>query len=73
MQDWVAVTGIDGFNLTYVVAHETFVDFVDLVVPELQRRSVYPSEYRAGSLRDKLFGNGSRLTDSHPAAAYRRR
>jgi long-chain alkane monooxygenase len=36
--DWVEATGVDGFNLAYAVTPETFADFVDLVVPELQRR-----------------------------------
>lgn len=71
LEDWVAATGIDGFNLTYVVAHETFADFVDLVVPELQRRGVYKRDYRAGTLREKLFERGSRLHGSHTGAGYR--
>ena len=33
--------GVDGFNLTRQVVPETFMDFVDLVVPELQRRGVH--------------------------------
>jgi alkanesulfonate monooxygenase SsuD/methylene tetrahydromethanopterin reductase-like flavin-dependent oxidoreductase (luciferase family) len=35
---WVEETDVDGFNLAYAVMPETFTDFVDLVVPELQRR-----------------------------------
>ena len=41
LQGWVEETDVDGFNLAYAVTHETFRDFVDLVVPELQRRGVY--------------------------------
>jgi len=37
---------------------ETFVDIVDLVVPELQRRGVYKLDYMPGTLREKLFGPG---------------
>jgi hypothetical protein len=33
---WVEETDLDGFNLAYAVAPETFADFVDLVAPELQ-------------------------------------
>ena len=72
MQDWIAATGVDGFNLTYVVAPETFTEVVDYVVPELQRRGVYKSDYRPGTLREKLFGAAARLDRSHPAARYRR-
>ncbi|MFZ1122205.1 MAG: hypothetical protein WAN81_18425, partial [Candidatus Binataceae bacterium] len=53
---------------------ESFTDFVDLVVPELQRRGVFNREYRAGTLREKLYGPGrARLPESHPANAYRPR
>jgi long-chain alkane monooxygenase len=68
---WVNATGIDGFNLAYAVMPETFTDFVDLVVPELQRRGVYKHEYRPGTLREKLFGAGARLPKTHPGAIYR--
>ena len=69
--EWVEETDVDGFNLAYAVTHETFRDFVDLVVPELQRRGVFKREYRPGTLREKLFGQGARLTEEHPGAAYR--
>ena len=36
---WVRETDVDGFNLAYAVTPETFTDFVDLVVPELQARA----------------------------------
>jgi alkanesulfonate monooxygenase len=64
-------TGVDGFNLAYVVMPESFRDFVELVVPELQRRGRYKSEYRPGGLREKLYGH-ARLPATHPAAAFRR-
>ena len=62
--------GLDGFNLTYTVTPGTFVDFVEGVVPILQERGLIQSEYVAGSLRKKLFGQ-DRLPSSHPAAAFR--
>jgi long-chain alkane monooxygenase len=72
LQAWMDETDIDGFNLAYVVTPETFSDFVELVVPELQRRGVYKSEYRPGSIREKLFGPGrARLSDDHPGAKFR--
>lgn len=36
LQEWVEETDIDGFNLAYTVAHETFADVIGYVVPELQ-------------------------------------
>lgn len=72
MERWVHDTDIDGFNLARVVAPETFVDIVDLVVPEMQKRSIYKKEYRPGTYREKLYGNGPYLTTPHPGMAYRR-
>jgi FMN-dependent oxidoreductase (nitrilotriacetate monooxygenase family) len=71
LQQWVEETDVDGFNLAYAVTHESFTDFVELVVPELQKRRVYKKEYRQGTLREKLFGLGSRLPSEHPGAGYR--
>jgi hypothetical protein len=74
LQAWVDETDLDGFNLAYAVTPESFTDFVELVVPELQRRGVYKRDYQDGTLREKLYGRGRpRLPESHPAAAYRRR
>jgi len=68
----VADTGIDGFNLSYAIMDAGFLDFVDLVVPELQARGVYQRDYVPGTFREKLFGRGPRLSAPHPAVAYRR-
>lgn len=65
LQQWQASTGIDGFNLTYAVAHETFSDIVEFVVPELQARGVYRSGHEDGTLRHKLFGRGAHLPTTH--------
>lgn len=74
LESWVNETDIDGFNLAYAVTPETFSDFVEFVVPELQRRGIYKREYREGTLREKLYGPGrARLGDDHPAARYRHR
>ncbi|MBD2837757.1 LLM class flavin-dependent oxidoreductase [Pseudomonas sp. JM0905a] len=73
LQAWVEETDVDGFNLSSIVAPETFVDIVDLLVPELQARGLFKREYEDGSLRHKLFGEGDRLAEPHPAARLRRR
>ncbi|WP_271103429.1 LLM class flavin-dependent oxidoreductase [Pseudomonas tohonis] len=73
LQAWVEETDVDGFNLSSIVAPETFVDIVDLLVPELQARGLFKRDYEAGSLRHKLFGLGDRLAEPHPAARLRRR
>ncbi len=71
MQAWVEETDVDGFNLAYAVTPETFADVVELVVPELQARGAYRTEYAPGTLREKL-GGGARLPASHPGASFRR-
>ncbi|MFZ6046908.1 LLM class flavin-dependent oxidoreductase [Pseudomonas sp. CR3202] len=73
LQAWVEETDVDGFNLSSIVAPETFVDIVDLLVPELQARGLFKREYEDGSLRQKLFGQGDRLAEPHPAARLRRK
>ena len=71
LEEWVADTDVDGFNLAYAVTPETFEDVTNLLVPELQRRGVYPTAYREGTLREKLFGRGPYLPHTHPADGYR--
>jgi alkanesulfonate monooxygenase len=69
---WVEETGVDGFNLAYAVTPESFEDFVELVVPELQRRGAFKRDYRPGTYREKLFGPGRRhLAVPHPAVQRR--
>jgi FMN-dependent oxidoreductase (nitrilotriacetate monooxygenase family) len=68
---YVAETDVDGFNLTRTVAPESYRDFIDMVIPELQSRGLYKEAYEEGSLRQKLFGRGAKLPDSHTAAQYR--
>ena len=72
LESWIAETGLDGFNLTRIVTPESYVDFIDLVVPELQRRGSYKTAYDTGSLRQKLFVDGdAHLPQRHTGAAYR--
>ncbi|BDB29569.1 LLM class flavin-dependent oxidoreductase (plasmid) [Cupriavidus sp. P-10] len=72
LQQWMEETDIDGFNLAYTVAPESINDFVELVVPELQARGVYKTEYTQGTLREKLFKGSPRLVSPHPGAEYQR-
>ncbi|MFV3328815.1 LLM class flavin-dependent oxidoreductase [Pseudomonas sp. NY15372] len=70
--EWIDQTGLDGFNLTRTVTPESYEDFIDLVVPELQRRGRYKTAYAPGTLRQKLFqANHPYLPAGHPGASYR--
>ena len=71
LEQWVAETDVDGFNLTYAVMPETYENIIDLLIPELQRRGVYKKEYRSGTLREKLFGQGPHLPETHPGRRAR--
>ncbi|WP_223693702.1 LLM class flavin-dependent oxidoreductase [Leifsonia poae] len=68
LEDWVDTTGVGGFNLAAAAVPETFEAVVDLLVPELQKRGRYQTEYTPGTLRNKLVGHGDRVDRSHPAA-----
>ncbi|SDZ66740.1 LLM class flavin-dependent oxidoreductase [Pseudomonas sp. NFIX28] len=72
LESWIAETGLDGFNLTRIVTPESYVDFIDLVIPELQRRGSYKTAYDNGTLREKLFRREAQLPEQHAGAAYRR-
>ncbi|MDH1550849.1 MULTISPECIES: LLM class flavin-dependent oxidoreductase [Pseudomonas] len=69
---WLDETGLDGFNLTRTVTPESFEDFIDLVVPQLQQRGRYKTAYAEGTLRQKLFqADHPHLPADHPGSAYR--
>nr|WP_310617315.1 LLM class flavin-dependent oxidoreductase [Pantoea cypripedii] len=69
--NWIDEGDIDGFNLTRILNPQSYQDFIDLVVPELQQRGRYKTAYQPGSLRKKIFQHQDRLPDRHPAARWR--
>ena len=72
LETWVDEGGLDGINLAYHVSPGSFEDFVEYVVPELQKRGRYRTEYEGNTLRENIFGKGhTKVADSHPAAKYR--
>ncbi|MCU1598243.1 MAG: N5,N10-methylene tetrahydromethanopterin reductase, partial [Glaciihabitans sp.] len=72
IQRWVEETDLDGFNLRQFLTPGTAEDFIELVVPELQKRGLYRTKYEDGTLRERLFGQGNaRVFPEHPAAQYR--
>ncbi len=70
---WVEEGDVDGFNLTRTVVPESVEDFVEFVVPALQERGLYKTEYGPGSLRNRLFDEGDRLPTRHIGASFRSR
>lgn len=66
-------SGVDGFNLNHLVTPGDLESFIDLVVPELQKRGLYKTEYKEGTLREKLFPEGSSLLpEDHPGSKFRK-
>ncbi|ANF59099.1 LLM class flavin-dependent oxidoreductase [Halotalea alkalilenta] len=72
LERWMEVGGIDGFNLAYAITPGTFEDFIEFVVPELERRGRVRADYGGETLRENLLDSDSaRVDPSHPAARYR--
>ena len=53
-QAWLEDGAADGFNIMPAHFHESFEDFVNLVVPILQERELYRRSYTGTTLRDHL-------------------
>ena len=74
IEEFVAYTDLDGFNVHSNVTPESYTDFVELVVPVLQRRGLFRGSYDPSerTFRERLFGAGrAQLPATHPGAAYR--
>lgn len=52
--EWVDQEAADGFNLMPPYFPGGFTDFIDLVIPELQKRGVFRTEYEGKTLRENL-------------------
>lgn len=53
-QLWLEQGGADGFNIMPAIMPEQLDLFVELVIPELRRRGLFPSEYAHATLRENL-------------------
>jgi FMN-dependent oxidoreductase (nitrilotriacetate monooxygenase family) len=69
MEEWFTQGGADGFNVVPPLLPSGFEDFVRLVVPELQRRGIFRTEYEEGTFRDRL---GLKRPANHHTAKDRR-
>ena len=54
LEAWYTQKGCDGFVLSMPVQPRALRDFVDLVVPELQRRGLFRVEYESTTLRGNM-------------------
>ena len=58
MEDWFRDGACDGFILPPTIFPTTFEEFGRMVVPELQRRGLFRSEYAGATLRENLRNPG---------------
>jgi FMN-dependent oxidoreductase (nitrilotriacetate monooxygenase family) len=58
MEDWFTSGACDGFILPPTIFPTTFEEFGRMVVPELQRRGLFRTEYAGKTLRDNLRNPG---------------
>jgi alkanesulfonate monooxygenase len=54
MEEWLVTEACDGFNVMFPYLPGGLDDFVDKVVPELQRRGLFRTEYEGTTLRENL-------------------
>ncbi len=54
MEEWLTTEACDGFNVMFPFVPQGLDDFVDKVVPELQRRGIFRREYEGMTLRENL-------------------
>ena len=54
MEEWLETEGSDGFTVMFPYLPGGLDDFVQKVVPELQRRDLFRREYEGTTLRDHL-------------------
>ncbi|MFJ9449401.1 LLM class flavin-dependent oxidoreductase [Herbaspirillum sp. NPDC101397] len=54
MEEWLDSGGSDGFNVMFPWLPGGLDEFVDKVVPELQRRGIFRREYEGKTLRENL-------------------
>ena len=54
MQEWLETEGSDGFTIQFPYLPGGLYDFVDRVVPELQRRGIFRRDYEGVTLRENL-------------------
>jgi N-acetyl-S-(2-succino)cysteine monooxygenase len=54
MEEWFRKDGCDGFNIMPPFLPGGLDDFVELVIPQLQRRGLFRTEYEGKTLRENL-------------------
>jgi alkanesulfonate monooxygenase len=54
LEHWFEGAAADGFNIMCSYLPDSLDDFIELVIPELQRRGLFRREYEGTTLRENL-------------------
>ncbi|UFS60797.1 NtaA/DmoA family FMN-dependent monooxygenase [Subtercola endophyticus] len=71
IEAFVLATGADGFLIQPHLTPATYDDFIDLILPVLRARGLAPAEHSGQTLRERMFGAGAHLPESHHGRAFR--
>jgi FMN-dependent oxidoreductase (nitrilotriacetate monooxygenase family) len=73
LERWVEVADVDGFNLQFAVSPGTFEDIIEYVIPELQARGLFHTDYEkpGATARESILGQGDRLLPDHYGSQFR--
>jgi FMN-dependent oxidoreductase (nitrilotriacetate monooxygenase family) len=72
IEEFVPVTGADGFLIQPHLTPGTYDDFIEYLLPVLRERGLARSEYVGDTLRERIFGDGNvHLPASHHGSQYR--
>ncbi|KAI8964967.1 bacterial luciferase-like protein [Daldinia sp. FL1419] len=75
LERWIEEGDLDGFNIGYVTTPGSFEDVVELLIPELRRRGIYPDPLPEGetlTARERIYGKGQKgLRDDHVGSKYK--
>lgn len=71
IEEWFVGGAADGFQLKPSLLPDDLDSFIDLVIPELQRRGIFRTEYEFATLRENLGFKrpGVRAAQAHATAA----
>jgi hypothetical protein len=72
---WVNEADVDGFNIAYALKPQTFIDVIELLLPELRKRGLFWDDYAVlgGTYRENFYqreGQSGPLPE-HVGSSYR--
>jgi hypothetical protein len=72
IEEHARISGTSGYMINPLISPGTLEDFVELTIPELQKRGLYRIQPQSGTFRSRLREDGrSHLPDSAYGASFR--